>query len=50
METSEFKPASKPSANKIRMVRIEEVEFCIAFLGGVPGKNICGLMKGDNGS
>ena len=50
MEISDFKPTSKPSSNKVRIVSIEEVEFCTAFVGGVSGKNICGLMKGDNGS
>ena len=31
---------------KVRIFRIEEVDFCTAFLGGVPLNNICGLMKG----
>ena len=50
MEIYESKPTSKPLSNKVRIVRIEEVEFCTAFVGGVPGNKICGLMKGDNGS
>ena len=44
------KPTSNPSANKVRIVSIEEVDFCTEFVGWVPGNKICGLMKGDNGS
>ena len=50
MEISDSKPASNTSSTKVRIVSIEEVEFCTAFVGGVPGNNICGLMKGGNGS
>ena len=50
MEISNSKPTSKPSSNKLRIVRIEEVDFCNAFVGGVPGNKIFELMKGDNGS
>ena len=49
MEISDPKPTYKPSFNKTRIFSIEEVDFCTAFVGGVPGKKICGLMKGDNG-
>ena len=38
MEISNPKPTSKYSANKVRIFRIEEVDFCNAFLGGLPGK------------
>ena len=50
MEISDFKPTYKPSYNKVRIASIEEVDFCTAFVGGVPGNKIYGLMKGDNGS
>ena len=50
IQISDSKPTSKPSSNKVRMVRIEEVEFCTDFVGGVPGNKIYGLTKGDNGS
>ena len=50
IEISDFNPTTKPSSNRVRIFRIEEVEFCTAFVGGVPGNKICGLMKGDNGS
>ena len=50
MEISESKPTSKPSTNKVRIFSNGEVYFCTAFVGGVPGGNTCGLMKGDNGS
>ena len=50
MEISDSKPISKPSSNKVRIFRIEEIDFCAAFVGGVPGNKIYGLMKGDNGS
>ena len=49
MEISDSKPNSRPSPNKVKIVSIKEVEFCTTFVGGVPGNNICGLMKGDNG-
>ena len=49
MDISDSKPTSKTCANKVRIFRIEEVDFCIAFVGGVTGNKICGLMKGDNG-
>ena len=49
MEIYDSKPTSKPSYNKVRIFRIEEVEFCTDFVGGVTGKNICGLMRVDNG-
>ena len=50
MEISDSKPTAKTSSNKVRIVSIEEVYFCTAFVGGVPGDKICGLMKEDNGS
>ena len=50
MEISDSKPTSKPSANKVRIVRIEEVDFCTEFVVGVPGNKICGLTEVDNGS
>ena len=40
------KPTYKPYSNKFSIVRVEGVEFCAAFVGGVPGTKICGLMKG----
>ena len=45
MEISDFKPTSKTSANKVMILWIEDDDFCTAFVGGVPGNNICGLMK-----
>ena len=50
MEISDSKPTSKPSYNKVRIVRIQEVDFCTDFVGWVPRNKICGLMKGENGS
>ena len=50
MEISDSKPTSNPSSKKVRIVRIEEVDFCTDFVGGVPGSKICGLTKGGNGS
>ena len=50
IEISYFKPTPKPSSDKVRMVRIEEVEFCTDFVGGVPRNKIYGFMKEDNGS
>ena len=50
MEISDSKPTSKPSSNKVRIIRIEEVEFCTAFVGGIPVNKIYGLTKGENGS
>ena len=50
VEISDSKPTSKTLYNKVIIVRIEEVEFCTDFVGGVLGNNICGLMKGDNES
>ena len=49
MEISDSKPSYNPSANKVRIFRIEEV-FFTTFVGGVPGNKICGLMKVYNGS
>ena len=49
MEISDSKLTSKPSSNKVIIVRIGEVYFCTAFVGGVLGNKICGFMKGDNG-
>ena len=49
MEISDSKPTSTTSSNKVRIFRIEKVNFCTTFLGGVPGNNISGLMKVDNG-
>ena len=50
MEIYDSNPTSKPLYNKVRIVRIEEVDFCTAFVVGVPGNNIFDLMEGDNGS
>ena len=50
MEISDSKTTSKPLSKKLRIVRIEEVEFCTEFVGGVTRNKIYGLMKGDNGS
>ena len=50
MEIYDSKSTSNPSSNKVRIFRIEKVDFCTAFVGGVPGNKICGFMKGDNGS
>ena len=50
LEIYDHKPTPNPSSNKVRIVRIEEVDFCTDFVGGVPGNKICGLTKGDNGS
>ena len=50
MEIYDSKPNSKPSSNKVRIVRIEEVEFYTAFVGGLPVNKIDGLMKGENWS
>ena len=50
MEVSESNPTSKPSFNKFRIARVEEFDFCTAFLGGVLGNKTCGLMKGVDGS
>ena len=36
MYISYSKPNSKPSSNKVRIFRIEEVDFYSAFVGGVP--------------
>ena len=49
MEIYKSNPNSKPSSNKVRIVRIEEVEFYTDFVGGLTGNKIYGLMKGDNG-
>ena len=49
MDISDFKPSSKPSDNKVRILRVKEVDFCTAFVGEVPGNKIYGFMKGDNG-
>ena len=48
MEISNSNPTSKPSSNKVRIVRIEEVDFCTEFVGGVTGNKIYGLTKGKN--
>ena len=50
MEIYDSKPTSKPSSNKVIIVKIEEVDFCTAFVREVPGNKICGFMKRDNGS
>ena len=50
MQFYDSKPTSNPSYNKFRIFRVEEVDFCTYFVGGVPGNKIYGLMKGDNGS
>ena len=50
MEIYDHMPTSNPSDNKVRIVSIEEVEFCTEFVGGVPVNKIYGLMKGYNGS
>ena len=48
IEIYDSKPTSKPLSNNVRMIRIKGVDFCNAFVGGVPGKYIRGLMEGDN--
>ena len=48
MEIYDSKPTFKPLSNKVRIVRIEEVDFCTTFVGGVPRNKICSLMKGYN--
>ena len=50
MEVSDSKPTSKTSSNKVTIVSVGEVEFCTAFVVRVLGNNICGLMKGVDGS
>ena len=37
IEVSDYKPTSKPSSKKARIVRVDEVDFCTAFIGGIPG-------------
>ena len=37
MEISDSKPNSKPSSNKFITFRIEEIDFCTSFVGGLPG-------------
>ena len=49
IEISDFKTTTKPSSNRVGIFRIEEVDFCTAFVGGVTGNKICGLIKGYNG-
>ena len=39
-EISDSKPTSKNLSNKVRIVRIEEVDFCTELMGGIPGKNM----------
>ena len=46
MEISDSKPTSKTLSKKVIIVRIEEVDFCTAFMRGVPRNKICGLVKG----
>ena len=50
IDISNFKPNSKPWANKVRIFRIEGVYFFTAFVGGFTGNKIFGLIKGYNGS
>ena len=50
MEISVSKPTSKPLSNKVRIFGIEGVGFCTAFVGGLLGNKIYGLMKRDNRS
>ena len=50
MEVSDSKSTSKPSFNKVRIVRVGGVYFCAAFLGGVPVNKMCVLIQLDNGS
>ena len=50
MEVPDSKPTSNPSYNKVRIVRVEEVDLCTAFVGEVPVKKICGLIKVFDGS
>ena len=50
IEVSDYKPTSKPSSNKVKIVRVEKVDFCAEFVGEVPGNKICGLVKGVYGS
>ena len=49
-EVPDSKPTSKTSSNKVRIVRVEGVEFCTDFVRGVLGNKIFGLMKGVDGS
>ena len=50
MDISNSMPTSKSSYNKVIIFSIEKVDFSTAFVIGVPGNKICGLIKGDNGS
>ena len=50
VDTSDLNPTSKTSSNKVTIVSVGEVEFCTAFVVRVLGNNICGLMKGVDGS
>ena len=50
MEISDSMPTSNYSSDKVRIFSIKEVDSCTDFVGGVMEKNICGLMKVDNGS
>ena len=50
MEVLYSNTTSNPSYNKVRIVRVEEVDFCTDFVGGVPGNKIGGLMKEVYGS
>ena len=38
VEISDSKPTSKTSTNKVRIVRVEDVDCCTEFVGGVLGK------------
>ena len=49
MDISDSKPTSKTSDNKVRIIRIEEVDFFTLFVGGVLGNKIYGVIKLDNG-
>ena len=49
IDISDSKPTSNPYAKNVRIFSIEEVDFCTAFVGGVPENKICGLMKLDHG-
>ena len=50
MEVSDSNTTSNPYSNKVSIVRVEEVDCCSAFVGGVTVNKICGLMKRVDGS
>ena len=48
MEVPDSKTTSNNFSNEVRIFRIEEVEFCTAFVREFPVNKICGLMTRDN--